>query len=186
MKLLFDPTTFHFSVWMWIYDLEDQYWRREKRGQIPSQPRGTLLHYVALCGLPTVVKFLLIEHSQEIGTLGFDNNSTALHLTCRRGHVEVACVLLDSGADAEALDKRKSTPLHEASRGGHVELVRILLDQGVDTKPKNDADLTPVDLVLLGSHVSSREGLYRIRCQRWDRRHGRMDSTSSGIVRREY
>ena len=152
MKLLFDPTTFHFSVWMWIYDLEDQYWRREKRGQIPSQPRGTLLHYVALCGLPTVVKSLLVEHSQEIDTLGFDENSTALHLACRRGHVEVVCVLLDSGADAEALDKRKSTPLHEASRG-HAELVRVLLDRGVNTKPKNDAYQTPVVVALMGGHV---------------------------------
>jgi hypothetical protein len=30
MKLLFDPTKFHFSVWVWIHDLEDPYWRREK------------------------------------------------------------------------------------------------------------------------------------------------------------
>jgi ankyrin repeat protein len=153
MELLFDPTKFHFSVWVWIYDLEDPYWRREKRGKIPSQPRGTPLHYAALCGFPTVVKFLLIEHSQEIDTLGFDNNSTALHLACRRGHVEVVYVLLDSGADAEALDKHKSSPLHEASQGGHAELVRILLDRGVDTKSKNYAGHPPVFLALMGGHV---------------------------------
>jgi ankyrin repeat protein len=153
MNRLFDPTKYHFSVWMWIYDLEDQYWRREKRGKIPSQPRGTPLHYAALCGLPTVVKFLLIEHSQEIDTLGFDENSTALHLACRRGHVEVVCVLLDSGADAEALDKHKSSPLHEASRGGHVELVRVLVKRGVNTKPKNNVGHTPDDLALIGGHV---------------------------------
>src|SRR6266851_1615961 len=155
MKLLFDPTIFHFSVWVWIYDLqvEDQYWRLEKRGKIPSKPRGTPLHYAAPCGLPTVVKFLLIEHSQEIDALGFDEDSTALHLACRRGHVEVVCVLLDGGADAEALDKRKSTPLHVVSQGGHAELVRVLLDHGVDTKPKNDGDHTPVYLALMGGHV---------------------------------
>jgi ankyrin repeat protein len=155
IKLLFDPTKFHFSVWVWIYDLsvEDPYWRREKQGKIPSQPHGTPLHYAALCGFPTVVKYLLIEYWQEIDTLGFDNDSTALHLACRRGHVEVVCVLLDSGANAEALDKHESTPLHEASRGGHVELVRVLLDRGVDTKPKNDAGYTPAILALMGGHV---------------------------------
>ncbi len=155
MKLLFDPTKFHFSVWVWIYDLsvEDQYWRREMRGKIPSQPRGTPLHYAALCGLPTIVKFLLIEHSQEIDTLGLYDNSTALHLACRRGHVEVVCVLLDSGADAEALAKYKSTPLHEASQGGHAELVRVLLGRGVDTNPISDADRSPVYLALMGGHL---------------------------------
>jgi ankyrin repeat protein len=155
MKLLFDPTKFHFSVWVWISDLamEDQYWRREKRGKIPSQPRGTPLHYAALCGLPTIVKFLLIEHSQEIDTLGFDDRSTALHLACRRGHVEVVRVLLDSGADAESLDMCKLTPLHEASRGGHAELVRVLLDRGVNTKPENYIKHTPNTLALMGGHV---------------------------------
>src|SRR5579863_1022593 len=115
MKQLFDPGKYHFAIWVWIYDLEDQYWRREKRGERPSQPRGTALHYAALCGLDTIVKFLVTEHSQDVDSRGFDHKWTPLHFASRKGHVGVACVLLDNGADAEPRDRSESTPLHLAS-----------------------------------------------------------------------
>jgi len=153
MKRLFDPKHFHFAIWVWIHDLEDQYWRREKRGERPSQPRGTSLHYAALCGLDAIVKFLVIEHSQDVDIRGFDHKSTALHLASRGGHVEVACFLLDNGADAEAQDRRSSTPLHVASNMGHVELVRLLLERGVGTTAKDEYDFTPPELALQAGHV---------------------------------
>jgi len=70
MKRLFNPNKYHFSVWVWIHDLEDRYWRREKRGERPSDPRGTPLHYAALCGLDVVAKFLTVEHSQDLDPSG--------------------------------------------------------------------------------------------------------------------
>jgi ankyrin repeat protein len=152
MKLLFDPKTFHFATWVWIYDSEDQYWHREKRSERPSQPRGTPLHYAALCGLDSIVKFLVIEHSQDVHARGFDLNSTPLHLACRSGQVGVACFLLDNGADAEARDNRKSTPLHLASTWGHADVVRVLLDRPVDPTPKDFAQQTPTFLAYFRGH----------------------------------
>src|SRR6266851_4567876 len=153
MKLLFDPTRYHFSVWVWICDLEDPYWSREKRDERPSQPSGTPLHYAALCGLDAIVKFLVIERSQDVRGQSFDHKSTALHLACRRGHAEVAGFLLDNGADAEARDKRELTPLHLASRWGHVDVVRILLSRGVDITTKDEENNTPPELAFLSGHV---------------------------------
>ncbi len=153
MKWLFDPSKFHFAVWVWIHDLEDPYWRREKREERPSQPRGSPLHYAALCGLDAIVKFLVIERSQDVHGRGFEDNSTALHVACRRGHVGVACILLGNGADAEARDKRKSTPLHLASRGGHVGVVRVLLDRGTDPEAEDEQHASPADLAVLLGHV---------------------------------
>jgi len=132
MKRLFDPKKHHFSVWVWIHDLEDRYWHRGKRGERPSDPRGTPLHYAALCGLDVVVKFLIIEHSQDVKTRCFDHKSTALHLASRMGHVEAIRVLLDNGADADAQNKYKSTPLHMASTGGHAEATHVLLERGAN------------------------------------------------------
>ena len=153
MKRLFDPNHFHFAIWVWIHDLEDRYWRRERRGERPSQPRGTPLHYAALCGLDAIVKFLVIEHSQDVDTRGFGHESTALHLASRGGHVEVACFLLDNNANAEARDRRSSTPLHVASNMGRVEVVRLLLERGVDPTAKDENTYTPPDLALLAGHV---------------------------------
>jgi len=153
MKQLFDPSKSHFAVWVWIHDLEDPYWRRDRREERPSRPRGTPLHYAALCGLDTIVKFLVIERSQDVHGRGFEDNSTALHLACRRGHVEVACILLDNGANAEAQNKRKSTPLHLASRGGHVGVVRVLLDRGTDVTARDELDYTPPMLALISGHM---------------------------------
>lgn len=153
MKRLFDPKHFHFAIWVWIHDLEDQYWSRENRGERPSQPRGTPLHYAALCGLDTVVKSLVIEHSQDVNARCFNHDSTALHLASRGGHAEVACFLLDNGADAEPKDRRLSTPLHVASNMGHVEVVRLLLERGVNSTIIDEYDFTPPELALQARHV---------------------------------
>jgi len=152
MKRLFDPNKYHFSVWVWIHDLEDRYWRREKRGERPSEPRGTPLHYAALCGLDVVVKLLIIEHSQDLDTQCFGHKSTALHLASRRGHVEVIRVLLDNGADADAQTKYESTPLHMASTGGHMEAVRLLLERGANAILDDDQDIGAIFLAYQCGH----------------------------------
>ena len=179
MKLLFNPTKFHFSVWVWVHDLEDSYWHREKRNERPSQPHGTPLHYAALCGLDAIVEFLVIERSQDVHSQSFDHKSTALHLACRRGHAEVACFLLDNGADAEARDNRKSTPLHLASRGGHVGAVHVLLDRGRGSRGRARCfPICPCDTIRAGrSHkCPSRAwcGMDSERCE--------VDSVASSII----
>jgi len=149
MKQLFDPNSSHFAVWVWIHDMEDQYWHREKRRDCPSPPRGTSLHYASLCGLDAIVKFLVIDHLQDVDSRGFDDGSTALHLASKKGYAEVARFLLDNGADGNARDKRKSTPLHEASIGGHAEVVRVLMERVVDVTAENDDGFKPAPLAVL-------------------------------------
>ncbi|KAJ1338575.1 ankyrin repeat domain-containing protein 50 [Microdochium nivale] len=53
------------------------------------------------------------------------------------GQVEVARVLLDAGADVEAVDINLRTPLFIAARSGRVDLVRLLLDRGADAGAVN-------------------------------------------------
>ena len=152
MKRLFDPKKYHFSVWVWIHDLEDRYWRRENRGERPSDPRGTPLHYAALCGLDVIIKCLIIEHSQDLDTQCFDHKSTALHLASSRGHVEAIRVLLDNGADVNTQNKYKSTPLHMASIGGHAEAVHLLLERGANATLKNKDGNRAVGLAYQSGH----------------------------------
>jgi ankyrin repeat protein len=151
MKHLFNPKQFHFTIWVWIHDLEDPHRRREVRSERPLQPRGTPLHYAALCGLGAIARFLVIEHSQDVNSRG-SNSSTPLHLAARMGHAEIARFLLDNGADVEARNKRKSTPFHLASRWGHMDVARVLLAHGADRTVEDEDHFNPLKLAIFGGH----------------------------------
>jgi ankyrin repeat protein len=150
IKLLFHPKKPHFAIWLWLYDLE-VLGDRTERPERPLQPRGTPLHYAALCGLDTIVNFLLVEHSQDVDALGFDDNSTPLHLASGRGYVDVARILLEHGADATHQDEFGLTPLHRASQNGHLEVVRLLLEHGTDVNARDHSYWTTL-------HEASQEG----------------------------
>ena len=150
MKLLFDPSKPHFAIWIWICDPRNPTMDSE-RAERPSPPGGTPLHYAAVCGLHRIARSLAIEHSQDVDSRGFDDNSTPLYVASTYGHVEVARVLLEQGADVTARDIDGNTPLHVASKEGHVEVVRILVECGANATPRDNDGNTPL-------HVASKEG----------------------------
>ena len=136
MKRLFDPSKHHLSVWVWIYDPEDRR-SRFHRGCY-EEARATPLHYATFCGLHDVVKFLIVEHSQDVNTRrGLNDKETPLHVASYRGHADIVQLLLEHGADGNSQDDKKRTPLYWPSAFGHVEVVRILLEQGVDTETQD-------------------------------------------------
>jgi ankyrin repeat protein len=57
------------------------------------------------------------------------------------GHVAVARVLLENGADADARKTDKRTPLHLARNEG---VARVLLEYGADPTARDDDDQTPL------------------------------------------
>jgi ankyrin repeat protein len=48
---------------------------------------------------------------------------------CCSGHVELAMLLLERGANIEEVNDEGYTPLMEAAREGHEEMVALLLSQ---------------------------------------------------------
>ena len=154
-KRLFDPSKSHFLVWVWIYDLE--YPRpRSERSKSPEKAKATPLHYAASCGMYDVVKFLIVEHSQDVSARGFRDEETPLHVASRRGHADVTQLLLENDADLKAKAQKgfyKRTPLLLASGEGHVEVARVLLEHGSDTETRDDNDWSPLELASDGGHV---------------------------------
>jgi ankyrin repeat protein len=63
--------------------------------------------------------------------------STPLHLAARCGHDEVAALLIRSGANVNARDKRGDTPLHVAAWWGEAAVVEALLAGHADVNVKN-------------------------------------------------
>jgi ankyrin repeat protein len=145
MKQLFDASKPHLAIWIWIHSPYPQ-WRSQDRGKRPSPPCGTPLHYAALCGLHTVVKFLAIEHSRDVHSQGGNDESTPLHLASEKGHVEVVRILVEHGADTTVQDNHGSTPLHRASWPSftNIDLVRFLIMHGADVMAQNKFGSTPL------------------------------------------
>jgi hypothetical protein len=145
MKRLFDPSEWHLPVWVWIYDREEP-WRRSMRSESPNEARATPLHYAAAYNMHDIATFLIVERLQDVNAWGFDTEETPLHLSSRRGHVEIARLLLEHGADANALDVKNRTPLHSVSGLGRVGAARVLLEHGVDAKARDANNATPLHL----------------------------------------
>jgi ankyrin repeat protein len=66
------------------------------------------------------------------------------------GHVDLARLLMEHGADVAAQDEVGETPLHQASSGGHVDLAQLLIDHGADAAAQGEYGLTPLHQAFAG------------------------------------
>jgi hypothetical protein len=80
---------------------------------------------------------------------------TPLHWAAFWGHVDVAKLLLEHGADVNAKESvYDATPLHVAAATGHADVARLLLEHGADVNAKyGDSDLTPLHVAALYGHA---------------------------------
>ncbi len=153
LKCLFDPNKPHLAISIWIHDPEMPSWMRTVRAEKPSQPSGTPLHYAVLYGLHRIVKYLIDEHQQDIHSRGFDDKSTPLHVASSLGHIEIARILLDYGADAKAQDKHGRTPLHGSVFTGDRAVTESLLFFGAGATVQDEYGLTPLHQACRGGHM---------------------------------
>lgn len=50
----------------------------------------------------------------------------------KEGNITACKLLLEQGAEVNAMDEKGNTPLHYAAQGGYTELCKLLLEHGAD------------------------------------------------------
>ena len=70
------------------------------------------------------------------------------HHAAHGGYAENIQLLLERGANVNALDHKIDTPLHEAVRGNHTEVVKRLMESNACLYLTNKDEQTPLQLAL--------------------------------------
>ena len=153
MDYFFDTTRPHFSAWVRIHDVDKSWWTRRSRRNTVALTSEAPLYYAALCGFHGLVGRLLDKYphhvSESAGRYG-----TPLHATLfEEGHIEVAKLFIERGADVNAQGIDKWTPLHFASRFGHLDAAKWLLDRHADPKSKIWDGWTSLHLAAANRHT---------------------------------
>ncbi len=77
-----------------------------------------------------------------------DMRDHPLHTAALGGHVEIAGMLLDAGAQIDAGDMDNSTPLDDAAVRQHVEVVRLLIDRGANLDSYDNRGACPISFAM--------------------------------------
>ncbi|XP_077294795.1 uncharacterized protein LOC143917200 [Arctopsyche grandis] len=124
-----------------VHDLQ-----REIKGWIINKSVGeTVLHRAARLGYTDCVAYCL--EKLDVPPSCRDNAGyTALHEACSRGHLDIARLLLQYGANVSEAAQGGIRPLHEACENGYVEIIRLLLSYGADPLLATYSGQTPISL----------------------------------------
>ncbi len=113
-----------------------------------STERGALTPLMIACngGHASIVRILLNRGADVSATA--DHGVNALHLSVLDGNLETVTLLVEAGADLNAvisgIGHEGATPLHLATNNGHLEVMEALLKAGADSESKDGRGHTPL------------------------------------------
>lgn len=115
--------------------------------------KGTLLLVAILVGNEDVVSALLRSEQFDVnaGLIYEDSPTFALHIAAERGFAPIVKVLLDSGANVDAVKPNGGTALCSACQANQVASVRALLDAGANVDLSMTDGTTPLHYAALHS-----------------------------------
>jgi len=100
-----------------------------------------------------------VSAGTDINTREPYGRSTPLIVAAAFGQTEAAALLIENGADVNAVNNEGATPLHAAAFFGRTDTVKLLLAKGADVNAENNKGQTPLDTVA-GQWNQELEGIY--------------------------
>ncbi len=76
----------------------------------------------------------------------------AIHAASAAGSLEIALLLVEAGADVNAVQQAGFTPLHAAAMAGRVDLATLFLERGADPSAKADDGRTALAMARDAKH----------------------------------
>lgn len=104
----------------------------------------------------------LLAGERELARAWASDGFTALHLAAFFGHKDAAELLLEHGADANAVARNAElevAPLQSAAAGGHSKLVVLLLEHGADPNTRQRGGFTALHAAAQNGDRESVEAL---------------------------
>lgn len=92
----------------------------------------------------------LISHGSNVNQ-HTPQGATPLHYAARSGQITITLLLLQQGADPQALYQSEWTPLHFAAKGGHVDVAKLLLKYGTSVNGL-ERKITPLHIAVQEHH----------------------------------
>lgn len=99
-----------------------------------------------------IVELLLSKGARLNVASRNDVRLTPLHGAVSAGSVDIARLLLQHGANVNAVQVAGYTPLHQAAYNGQMEMVELLLAFGAEANARLDSGQTPLDIALDKGH----------------------------------
>ncbi len=87
-----------------------------------------------------------IDKGYNVNAIEKKTGWTPLHSAASFGHISIAEMLINNGANVNMTSNSGSTPLHIAVDQGNVSLAEFLISKEADVNAKNAAGLTPLNL----------------------------------------
>lgn len=115
----------------------------ELRSNLRNGIRRTLLHQAAIANQPAIVRLLLAQNL-DINAIDSLYGYTPLHEAARKGHAEVATILIEAGAKLNARDRNGATALHAAIGNSQLDVARALLAGGADINARDHDGVSPL------------------------------------------
>jgi ankyrin repeat protein len=121
------------------------------RSSAPRAAATAPLEQATLEGHPETIKGLIAQ-GKDINARNI-RGQTPLHLAAMKGNSDVLQLLLENGAEVDALASDSGcTSLHYAAGLGHVELCELLVRYGADPDAQTARLQTPLHLAVASGH----------------------------------